>query len=194
VYHSPGSRSNRVVWLLEELGEPYDVVVLDLDTRRGGEHRTRHPLGRVPVIDDGDGPIFESAAICLQLADLNPAAELIPPVGSHERALVYQWVLFAMTELERANIDARVAGDDAERAGPARERLREIVGAFETALAGRDYLVGDRFTVADVVSIAVMAAVRRVGAAELGPNVTAYLERVETRPAYQRSLAVGAPA
>ena len=101
LYYMPRTRSSRVLWLLEEIGAPYELVQLPGAQRRSEEHLSRHPLGRVPAMELGDGTMmFESAAICLQLADLNPDAGLIPPVGSAERALVYQWVLFGMTELE----------------------------------------------------------------------------------------------
>jgi len=87
--------------LLEEIGGPYEPVEIPGAQRRSEKHLRRHPLGRVPALELSDGTMmFESAAICLQLADLNADAGLIPRVGSAERALVYQWVLFGMTELE----------------------------------------------------------------------------------------------
>jgi glutathione S-transferase len=89
----PRTRSSRVLWLLEEIGEPYELTQIAGDQRKSAEHLRRHPLGRVPALELGDGTaMFESAAICLQLADLYPAAGLIGPVGSAERAHVYQWV------------------------------------------------------------------------------------------------------
>ena len=97
----PRTRSSRVLWLLAELDAPSELVKLAPEQRRSVEHRARHPLGRVPALELDDGTVmFESAAICLQLADLHPEAGLIAPLGSPERALVYQWVLFAVTELE----------------------------------------------------------------------------------------------
>src|ERR1700729_2205366 len=97
----PRTRSSRVLWLLAEIDAPYELVKLAPEERKSPEHLARHPLGRVPALELDDGTVvFESAAICLQLADLHPDAGLIPPLGSSGRALVYQWVLFAMTELE----------------------------------------------------------------------------------------------
>src|SRR5881227_560918 len=101
LYYMPRTRSIRVLWMLEEIGKEYDLTQIAGAERRSAEHLRRHPLGRVPALELGDGTtMFESAAICLQLADLNPGAGLIPPLGSSERALVYQWVIFAMAELE----------------------------------------------------------------------------------------------
>src|SRR5207245_9107173 len=71
LYHVPRSRSTRVLWLLEELGAPYDLTVLAREDRQTPEHRERHPLGRVPVLEDEHGFVFESAALCLHLADLH---------------------------------------------------------------------------------------------------------------------------
>src|SRR2546423_7764879 len=83
LYYMPRTRSSRVLWLLEEIGAPYDLTEIRGAQRRSGEHLLRHPLGRVPALQLGDGAtMFESAAICLQLADLNPGAGLIGPVGS----------------------------------------------------------------------------------------------------------------
>src|SRR6202043_658426 len=102
LYHSPGTRGTRVVWTLEEIGEPYELKIVTREDRGSEDHRQRHPLGRVPVIELDDGrAIFESAAICLHLADLHPDAGLIPELGTYERGLTYQWSIFAMAEVEK---------------------------------------------------------------------------------------------
>jgi glutathione S-transferase len=75
LYHMPGSRSTRVLWMLEEIGVPYEVTLMTREERKTAEHIVRHPLGRVPVVELDDGSLlFESAAICMQLADLHPEA------------------------------------------------------------------------------------------------------------------------
>jgi glutathione S-transferase len=193
VYHVPNTRSTRVVWLLEEIGAPYDITVLEADERRGDEHRVRHPLGRVPVVEDDEGFVFESLAILLHVADLHPDAGLIPPVGTHERALVYQWSTFAMTELEPKLIEVLVArrAEDEERSAAAADTFCEAAAVVERALEGHDYLVGDRFTVADLVCGAVLLFARRYELTEGLPGIGAYLERVESRPARQRATTVG---
>jgi glutathione S-transferase len=86
LYYMPRTRSSRVLWLLEEIGAPYELTEIRGAERRSEEHLRRHPLGRVPALELADGTtMFESAAICLQLADLNPDAGLIGPVGAPER-------------------------------------------------------------------------------------------------------------
>jgi glutathione S-transferase len=193
LYHVPNTRSTRVLWLLEETGAPYDLALMTGDERRGETHATRHPLGRVPVIEDDEGFVFESLAILLHIADQHPDAGLIPPPGSHERALVYQWSVFAMTELEPEVIEVFVArrAEDAERTADAALRFKDAAAVVEDALDDGEYLVGGRFTVADLVCAAVLLFGRRADLLVGFPRIDAYLERIEARPARQRAVAVG---
>jgi glutathione S-transferase len=194
VFHSPGSRSTRVVWTLEEIGAPYDVTVLTLDERRGDEHRKRHPLGRVPALELDDGRVmFESAAICLYLADRFPEAGLAPTPDSADRAFLYQWTVFSMTEFENGVMSlyrARQAeqGDEAET-----ERLAEVARTLEQALDGKQWLLGDTFTVADILNatIASLALKNDFLPSEPYPALADYVERVHARPARERADAVG---
>jgi len=191
LYHVPQTRSTRVLWLLEEIGEPYDITVLAREDRQTPEHRERHPLGRVPVIEENGGFVFESAAICLHLADQHPEAGLLPPPGTHERALAYQWTLFAMTELESGVIQVLGRREkDPEGAEGSAGGVREAVQVVERALDGHEYLVGDRFTVADLVCAGVLGFAQRFDLVEGAPNVSAFLERMEARPARRRANAV----
>jgi len=182
-------RPVRVAWVLEELGVPYEVTAMTPEESRGEEHLARHPLGRVPVLEDSEGFVFESAAICLHLADLHPDAGLVPEPGTHERALVYQWTVFAPAELEPPLIEAAIqAARDPERAASARRRFDAAMAAVSDALEGNDYLVGGRFTVADVLVGSALAFTARAGLADgLPENVTEYLARLAQRPAYQRA-------
>jgi glutathione S-transferase len=181
-----------VLWLLEEIGAPYDLTLVGREERQAEEHRARHPLGRVPVVEEDGGFVFESAAILLHVADLHPEANLTAPVGSHERALVYQWTLFAMTELEVEIIKfASAQESDPERAATAKERFQAAAQVIENALAGHEYLVGDRFTVADLACGAVLIFGKRFELIEGMPVVDAYIERLEARPARERAQAIG---
>jgi glutathione S-transferase len=193
LYHVAPSRSTRVLWLLEEIGQPYELTLLKGEERQTDEHRRRHPLGRVPVLEDEQGFLFESAALCLQLADVYPDAQLNWPLATHERGLVYQWTVFAMTELEPAIIEARRhREDDPARAQTAIERFQAAAAALEHVLNGHQYLVGERFSVADLVCAAVLIIAANAGLTDELPNINAYLERLEARPARQRATAIGA--
>lgn len=191
LYYMPRTRSSRVLWLLEEIGAPYDLTEISGAQRRSDEHLLRHPLGRVPALELGDGAtMFESAAICLHLADLNPGAGLIGPVGSTGRALVYQWVLFAVSELEgplfRWIRDLREGVIDS----PAHNRFADAAAAMQSVLAEHDWLVDDRFSVADVMCASVLQGANARGLLEPWPAVEAYVQRGETRPAFARAGAI----
>jgi glutathione S-transferase len=191
VYHTQPSRSTRVVWLLEEIGAEYDLTLLTREEKQADEHRRIHPLGRVPAFDDGDGVILESLAICLHLADRHPEAGLNWPLGDHRRALVYQWVSFAMTELEPQVMEAWRYEDDPGVVEKARGRFDTAAAYLEAELEGREFLVGDRFSVADIVTGAVLGFSRRRGALGDQPNLNAYADRMEARPAYARATQAG---
>ncbi|MEO5634848.1 glutathione S-transferase N-terminal domain-containing protein, partial [Gaiella sp.] len=89
LHHQPRSRSTRVLWILEELGIPFDLTIMSRDTKQTPEYRALHPLGRAPALEEEGGPVFESGALILHIADQNLDAGLIAPLGSHERALQY---------------------------------------------------------------------------------------------------------
>jgi glutathione S-transferase len=193
LYHVPNTRSTRVLWLLEEIGATYELTLMTPDERRGEEHVNRHPLGRVPVVEDDEGFVFESLAILLHLADLHRESGLIPPPGSHERALVYQWSVFAMTELEPPVLEALAArrAEDKKRVEEASESFREAAAVVEDALDDGDYLVGGRFTLADLVTAAVLLFGRRAELVDGLPRIAEYLARIEPRPARERALSIG---
>ena len=191
IYHREhAGRPIRVAWMLEELGEPYEITVMTREESKGDQHRARHPLGRVPVLEDGDDFVFESAAICLHLADLHPDAGLAPAPGTHDRALLYQWTIFAPAELEPPLIESAIhAQSDPDRSAAARRRFDEAASAVSNALDGGEYLVGERLTVADVLVGSALAFTQRIGFAdELPANLRDYMARLTERPARRRAL------
>jgi glutathione S-transferase len=192
IFHLPGSRSGRVVWLLEEIGAPYDVTVLTGDERREPAHRERHPLGRVPAIQLDDGTyMFESAAICLALAEQSPDAELIGPADSTPRALHFQWSVFAVTEIEGSLLALGAAREAEVDLAPGFERFNAIVTAVTDALGDGEWLVDDRFSVADLLCTGVLGLAHSRGMLGRSPEATAYVERAHARPAYERAQLVG---
>jgi glutathione S-transferase len=197
LYYVPKTRASRPRWVLEELGVPYELVRLDpaRGETRTPEHLQRQPLGHVPVLEDGSTRVFESSAICLYLAERFPEKGLLPPPGTADRGLAYQWLFFAMTELEPplSVLAAEARKPEAERnaavAADARERVRKAAAALEPIVAHRPWLLGSGFTVADVVVGAVLAWARSVRALEGLPAVEAYLARLRERPAWKRATA-----
>jgi glutathione S-transferase len=190
----PRTRSSRVLWLLEEIGKRYELTEIAGDQRRSAEHLRRHPLGRVPALELGDGTtMFESAAICLQLADLYPAAGLIPPLGSSERGVVYQWVLFSVAELEGPLfrwIRALGEGTEGTTESLARDRFTQAAVALESALTDGDWLLGIQFTVADVMCVSVLQGAHSREMLRPWPGLQAYVQRGESRPAHARAAVI----
>jgi glutathione S-transferase len=185
LYYKPGSgRPVRVAWLLEELALPYEAIAVSRED--AAQH---HPLGKVPVLETADGELFESTAICLALADEHG---MTASLAAHERALVYQWALFAMTEIEPAYLEhARNLDRDEARASAGAEAFRARAALLEQPLAESEFLVADRLSVADVVAGGVLAlALRRklLPDPELA-NVSDYVQRLTRRPAFIRAAA-----
>ncbi|HZU61911.1 MAG TPA: glutathione S-transferase family protein [Solirubrobacteraceae bacterium] len=190
VFHREhAGRPRRVLWLLEEIGQPYELTLMTWEQGSGEEHRARHPLGRVPVVQFDDGYLFESAAICLHLADAHPEAGLIGGLGTYERALAYQWSIFAPAELEPPLIEAAIFREaQPERAQKARARFYRAADAVAQSLGADEYLVHQRFGVADVlVSTALSFAQRAKFPEPLPPVLDEYLTRLSERPAYRRA-------
>jgi glutathione S-transferase len=193
LYHQPRSRSTRVLWLAEEAGAPVDVVVIERAQKATEDYRKMHPLGRSPAYVEDDGPVFESAALCLHLADRHPEAGLIAAAGSYERALQYQWAFFAATELETPLIDAarEMWKDEGEPSAEHFEwgvtRFARAAAVVEAAIAGRSYLVDDRFSVADILVGGVLSFARTAEIAEIPPGLLPYVDGLEARPGRQRA-------
>jgi glutathione S-transferase len=200
LHHQPRSRSTRVLWLLEELGVPFDLTVVASEDKQTPEYRALHPLGRAPVLETDDGPVFESSALILHIADLNLGAGLIAPLGSYGRALQYQWCFFGMTEAESALMDiARQLWTDEREPDAgiierAAARFVAAAGVVDSALGNDDYLVGNAFSVADIVVGSVLGFARTAGLTELPAGVVPYVDRLEARPARQRAIAVSLPS
>ena len=190
VYHRVGAgRPIRVVWALEEAGADYELVTLTAEEGRSAEHRARHPLRRVPVLEDEQGAMFESTALVFHVAELYPDAGLLPPPATHERAVVQGWSIFAMTELEAPAIENyRQREANPEASAKAAARCADAVAVLEGVLSGTPpYLVGSRFSVADIITGGVLGVAVRVGVIEPSPSIAAYMESLAARPAWERA-------
>ena len=198
LYYVPQTRSNRPRWLLEELGEPYEMV--RLDPRKGDtktpEYLKVHPLGKVPALEDGETTIFESAAIVAWLADKYMEKKLAPPHGAPERATYFQWLFFGMATLEPPLADfawhTRLLSEErriAAVAERAREALPQLFAVVSDALTGRQWLLGDQFTACDVVVGSNVMWAGALGLLHGHPDLQAYAKRLHDRPACKRARA-----
>jgi glutathione S-transferase len=198
LYHSAQSRSTRPRWLLEEIGAPFELVRVDLGKQ---EHKTPqylqiHPHGSVPALTDGDLTLIESGAICAYLADKFPAARLAPAVGTPDRGTYYQWMFYTMATLEPPLMQVFMHTamlPEAQRSAKALEegkkKFGEVATVIENALAGKQYLVGEQFSAADVMLGSTVAWAQMLGLLSDWPRVAEYVGRLSSRPAFQRAFA-----
>jgi glutathione S-transferase len=215
VHHLNNSRSQRVLWLLEELGVPYEVKRYERDAKTmlaPPALLAVHPLGKSPVLIDGSVSIAESGAIVEYLVERYGAGRLIPPPGTPERLRYSYWLHYAegsaMPPLLLKLVFDRVAN------GPApwpisviarriaatvtntfiAPQLKRHLDFMEGELTSRTWFAGEEFTAADVqMSFPLQAAAKRAGLDQSRPRLMGFLERIQTRPAYQRALERGGP-
>ena len=189
-YTNPMSRGRIVRWMLEEVGQPYRTELLGYGTTmKAPEYLAINPMGKVPALRHGTTVVTEGAAICCYLADAFPDGGLAPPPGDKLRGPYYRWMFFAAGPLEAATtIKALGAEVPAERkAMVGFGSLADVLSTLEAAVSGREYLVGDRFTAADVYVGSHIGWVRSFGAIERRPAFERYFERISARPAAVRA-------
>src|SRR6202040_3511057 len=152
-YTNPQSRGRIVRWMLEEVGQPYRTELMDYaTTMKAPAYLAVNPMGKVPAIKHGDTVVTEAAAICAYLADAFPQAKLAPPPGDRLRAPYYRWMFFSAGPVEGAASN-KVLGFVVP---PERERMMgygnfaKTINTLEAAISSADYLVGNRFSAADL--------------------------------------------
>lgn len=151
-YANPMSRARIARWMLEEVGEPYETVVLEYGTRmKSPEYLAVNPMGKVPAIRHGDVVVTEAAAICAYLADAFPEKGLAPPLGDPRRGPYFRWLFFTAGPVEAA-VSAKSFGLEAPDKAMALGygSYDATIDALEQAVSGSDYICGDQFTAADV--------------------------------------------
>jgi glutathione S-transferase len=189
-YTNPMSRGRIVRWMLEEVGQPYRAELLEYGTTmKAPEYLAINPMGKVPALRHGDTVVTECAAICCYLADAFPEVGLAPAPRDRLRGPYYRWLFFAAGPLEAATTNKAFGLEvPAERKGMAGYgSLADVLAVLEAALSGREYLVGERFTAADVYLGAHIAWGMSFGAIEKRPAFERYVARLSTRPAAVRA-------
>ena len=191
LYHSPQSRSTRMIWLLEEIGEPYDVQLLDT---KNGENRQSaylviNPMGKVPALRHRGVVITEGAAICCYLADQFPAAMLNVPIGDPQRGPYLKWLFFGPSCIEPAMLDHMLKREGGPRSQLGWGDYESVVKVLRGAVSKGPFLMGQRFTAADVViGSGLRYGMMFKGLPEL-PEFGAYVKRLTERPAAKRAEA-----
>jgi glutathione S-transferase len=189
-YTNPMSRGRVVRWMLEEVGQPYRTEILEYGTTiKGREYLAVNPMGKVPALRHGDATITETAAICAYLADAFPQAGLAPPAGTPLRGPYYRWLFFGAGPVEAAMMNQafglEVPADRQAMSGYG--SLTAVVDVLDGVLTAREYLVGDRFSAADIYVGSQIGFATMFGALEKRPIFMAYVARLNARPAAIRA-------
>jgi glutathione S-transferase len=192
LYHASPSRSSVTLWMLEEIGEPYDVKMLDLGKgdQQKPDYLAINPMGKVPAIKHGDAIVSESAAICTYLADAFPRAALNVPIGDPRRGAYLKWMFFAPGVLEPAVTDrAFPRKEDPRRGALGYGDFETVMNVLSKAVTSGPFLLGEQFTAADVL---IGANIRWGMLFKLIPErkeLVDYVARLAARPALARSQA-----
>ena len=188
LYHHPFSRAAGTVWALEEVGVPYELHFVDI--MKGGQKApeivAKNPMGKLPILTDGDLVVTEGAAIALYLGDRYGAGKLAPPVDDPRRGTYLRWSFFGPSVIEPGATAKRSEWDfKPSQAGWG--TFAEMLSTIESAIAGREYILGDQFSMADVVFGGTIRYMMMFNMLEPRPVLKAYVDRLNGRGASQRA-------
>jgi len=192
-YTNPMSRGRIVRWMLEELGQPYRTEILGYaDSMKAADYLAINPMGKVPALRHGDEVVTEAGAICAYLADAFPQAGLAPPLGDKKRAPYFRWMFFAAGPVEAVVTNKSLGFEP-----PADKKMMvgygsyaDVMSALEVALSKGDYVLGDKFSAADVYFGSHVGWGMQFGGIEKRPAFQRYSERLLSRPAAIRAAEI----
>ncbi|MGZ0188833.1 MAG: glutathione S-transferase family protein [Alphaproteobacteria bacterium] len=195
IYHSTGTRGFRVIWACEELGVPYEIVPVDFSAnyRSTAEWRALNPVGKVPVMTDGDMTMFESGAMMQYVLERYGNGRLQPAPSDPNYGLYLQWFWFAEATFSRplgeiTNHRREFQPELADVVAEMQSRGTACVKALDDALSDRPYLLGDTLSAVDLSMCYVMRGYKRNVTEVLPANVQAYFDRVTALPSYARTI------
>jgi len=188
LFHHPFSRAAGLVWTLEEVGQPYELRFVDL---MAGKHKAPdivalNPMGKLPILTDGDVVVTEGAAISLYLGDRYALGTLAPRPDDPRRGSYLRWSLFAPSVIEPGAM-AKLNKWEYRQSQAGWGEYETMVRAMEAALTGRDFILGDTFSIADCIFGGTIRYMLRFKMIEERPLFAAYSERLAQRPALQRA-------
>ncbi len=188
LYYHPYSRAAGTIWALEEAGVAYDLKVTDImkGEQKGPELTAKNPMGKLPTLIDGDVVVTEACAIALYLADRYAPGRLAPALDDPKRGTYLRWSVFAPSVIEPA-VMAKGAGWEVREISAGWGNYDAMISAAESAIAGKDFVLGGAFSMADVVFGGTLRFMMDFKQIEPRPLFQAYVERLNARPAYQRA-------
>ena len=190
LYTNPMSRGRVARWMLEEVGVPYEAVIVAYGQNRAPEYLALNPMGKLPTLTHGQTVVTEVAAICAYLADAFPQAGLAPPPA--ERGAYYRWLFFAAGPVEAATTNKSFGFQLPEGGGrmAGYGSYETTLDVLEHAVSQTDYIAGDRFTAADVYVGSQIGFGLQYGSLEKRPAFERYWARLGDRPAYVKAKAI----
>jgi glutathione S-transferase len=193
-FHAPNSRSGGTRALLEELGVPYDMHVLNFKTgqQRQPEYLAVNPMGKVPAIRHDEALITEQPAVFLYLADLYPETKLAPPIGDPLRGPYLRWLVFYGSCFEPALVDKSMQREPASPSTCPYSDFDTMLKTLTDQLEQGPYMLGDIFSAADVLWGTALNWTTMFKLVPELPVIRAYIDRVLARPAMQRAAAADA--
>jgi glutathione S-transferase len=190
LHYHPYSRAAGTIWALEEAGVPYELKVVDImkGEQKGPELVALNPMGKLPTLVDGDVVVTESAAIALYLADRHAPGRLAPALDDPRRGTYLRWSFFAPSVVEPA-VMARSSGWTVKEVAAGWGTYDAMLAAAESAIKPGPFLLGDQFSMADVVFGGLLRFLIGFQQIDARPAFTAYVARLDARPAFQRAEA-----
>lgn len=190
LYYHPYSRAAGTIWALEEVGVPYALKVVDISKgeQKGTELLSHNPMGKLPTLVDGDVVVTEAAAISLYLADRYAAGRLAPALDAPERGTYLRWAFFTPGVVEPA-VMAKSSGWTVREVSAGWGSYDAMIAAAESAIADKPFVLGDQFSMADVVLGGMLRFLIGFKQIESTPTFAAYVARLDARPAFQRAEA-----
>jgi len=191
LFHSPNTRSTGTLTLLEELGVPYDLQVLNMKAgeQRGPKYMAINPMGKVPAILHDGALVTEQPAVFMYLADLYPEAGLAPPIGDPLRGPYLRWLVFYGSSFEPAVIDRSLKNAPAAPAASPYGDFDTMLNTLNQQLAKGPYFLGEKFTAADVLWGTALMWTTGFGLVPASPAIQAYINLVTARPSFARAKA-----
>ncbi len=194
LYWAPRTRSFTAIWLMEEAGQPYERVPIDISNgaQKSADYLAINPMGKVPALQDGEASLAEAAAICAYVAERYPQAGLAPPPGDPSRAKYFYWLFFGPSCVEPAMVQVatKIEMNPVSAGWGDSKRVFDVLDA---ALAKGPWILGKNFSAADIViGSALRFSVRLFKMVPTRPSFDRYLDACEARPAFQRAAAIAA--
>jgi glutathione S-transferase len=193
LYHHPYSRAASTLWALEEIAQPYELHFVDImkGAQKAPDIVALNPMGKLPILTDGDAVVTENAAIALYLGDRYGGGKLSPALDDPNRATYLRWSLFAPSVVEPGLL-AKASKWEFKPSQAGWGTYEAMVQTMESAIAGRDFVLGDTFSMADVIFGGTIRFMLKFGMLEPSATFTAYADRLGERPALQRADAKNA--